>query len=93
MNRSVFSQVVAEEVHTSPKLSSTATITVSITDVNDNAPYFENINQVTGSFTASVSETAEPGELVKSIVAKDEDSGSFGINGIVYQLEGNGSEK
>lgn len=80
-------------MHTSPKISSTATITVSITDVNDNAPYFENVDPRTGSYTATVSETAPPGELVTSILAKDKDSGNFGIKGIVYQLEGNGSEK
>lgn len=85
--------MVAEEVHTSPKLSSTATITVSVTDVNDNAPYFENVDSRTGSYTATVSETAQVGELVTSIVAKDKDSGSYGVNGIVYELEGNGSEK
>ncbi|EEB19942.1 conserved hypothetical protein [Pediculus humanus corporis] len=85
--------VVAEEISDVPERSSTATVTVAITDVNDNAPYFENVDPRTGSYSATVSETASPGELVTSILAKDKDSGSYGVKGIVYQLEGNGSEK
>ena len=86
-------KVVAEEISDVPERSSTATVTVAITDVNDNAPYFENVDPRTGSYSATVSETASPGELVTSILAKDKDSGSYGVKGIVYQLEGNGSEK
>lgn len=80
--------VVAEEVYTNPKLSSTATVTISITDANDNSPMFD--NEV---YTATVSETASAGTLVTTITAKDRDSGSFGENGIVYQLFGNGAER
>ncbi|GLV42165.1 Cadherin 87A, partial [Carabus blaptoides fortunei] len=80
--------VVAEEVYTNPRLSSTATVTVSITDANDNAPTFD--NEV---YTATVSETASPGTLVTTITAKDRDSGRFGENGIIYQLFGNGAER
>nr|OXU29140.1 hypothetical protein TSAR_006401 [Trichomalopsis sarcophagae] len=79
--------VVAEEVHTNPKLSSTATVTVGITDVNDNAPSFSN-----PSYTALVSETAGPGTPITTITAKDRDSGRFGAAGIIYQLIGKGSE-
>lgn len=63
-------QVIAEEVHTEPRLSSTATVTVSITDANDNAPSFNS-----PTYTALVSETAIPGTPVTSITAKDRDSG------------------
>lgn len=63
-------QVVAEEVHTNPKLSSTATVTVSITDANDNSPTFSN-----PTYTAVVLETAPPGTTVLTITAKDRDSG------------------
>lgn len=80
--------VVAEEVYTNPKLSSTATVTVSITDANDNWPVFDN-----EAYTATVSETASPGTLVTTITAKDMDSGKFGENGIVYTLFGNGADK
>lgn len=80
--------VVAEEVYTNPRLSSTATVTVTITDANDNAPTFD--NEV---YTATVSETASPGTLVTTITAKDRDSGRFGENGIIYQLFGNGAER
>lgn len=80
--------VVAEEVYTNPKLSSTATVTVSITDANDNPPTFDS-----ESYTATVSETASPGTLVTTITAKDRDSGRFGENGLIYQLFGNGAER
>jgi hypothetical protein len=42
--------IIAEETQTEPRLSSTATLTVSITDVNDNRPFFEH-----ESYTATVS--------------------------------------
>lgn len=80
--------VVAEEVYTNPRLSSTATVTVSITDANDNWPVFDN-----EAYTATVSETASPGTVVTTITAKDRDSGRFGENGLVYQLFGNGAER
>ncbi|XP_015514773.1 cadherin-87A isoform X1 [Neodiprion pinetum] len=79
--------VIAEEVHTEPKLSSTATVTVSITDANDNAPSFNS-----PTYTALVSETAIPGTPVTTISAKDRDSGQFGTAGIIYQLLGQGAE-
>lgn len=78
--------VIAEETLTSPKLSSTATLTVQITDSNDNRPLFEQ-----ESYTASVSETAHAGQLITTITAKDMDSGHFGEAGIRYELSGTGS--
>lgn len=78
--------VIAEETLTSPKLSSTATLTVQITDSNDNRPRFEQ-----ESYTASVSETAHAGQLITTITAKDMDSGHFGEAGIRYELSGAGS--
>lgn len=78
---------VAREMYTEQKLSSTATITVSVFDVNDNAPAFDQ-----DSYSATVSEIASPGTLVITIVAKDRDSGKFGENGLVYRLAGNGAE-
>ncbi|KAF5278616.1 hypothetical protein FQA39_LY00658 [Lamprigera yunnana] len=79
---------MAREVHTDPALSSTATITITVTDANDNSPTFDQT-----SYTATVSEVAVPGTLVATITAKDRDSGKFGELGIVYELSGNGSEK
>lgn len=78
--------IIAEETLTSPKLSSTATLTVQITDSNDNRPKFEQ-----ESYTASVSETAHAGQLITTITAKDMDSGHFGEAGIRYELSGAGS--
>lgn len=79
--------VIAEETDTNPKLSSTATITVSVLDVNDNKPMFEQ-----ESYSASVSESALPGQYITTITAKDMDSGNFGDAGLRYSLSGNGAE-
>lgn len=79
--------IYAEETLTNPKLSSTATLTVSITDVNDNFPQFEQ-----ESYTATVSETASPGQYITTITASDMDSGEFGDQGIRYMLNGTDAE-
>lgn len=79
--------IVAEETLTNPKLSSTATLTVSLSDVNDNFPHFEQ-----DTYTASVSETATEGQLITTITATDMDSGAFGDQGIRYSLNGTGAE-
>lgn len=79
--------VIAEETQTNPKLSSTATLTVSITDSNDNRPIFEQ-----DSYSTTVSETAHPGHLITTITARDLDSGHFGDQGIRYSLSGTGAE-
>ncbi|XP_030375900.1 cadherin-87A [Scaptodrosophila lebanonensis] len=79
--------VVAEETETNPKLSSTATITVTVLDANDNKPSFEQ-----ESYTASISEAALPGQYITTITAKDVDSGNYGDAGIRYSLSGTGAE-
>lgn len=79
---------VARELYTKEQLSSTATVTVTVLDINDNAPTFDQ-----EGYSAVISEMATPGSLVATIVAKDRDSGRFGENGIVYKLGGNGAEK
>lgn len=79
---------VARELYTQEQLSSTATVTVTVLDINDNAPTFDQ-----EGYSAVISEMATPGSLVATIVAKDRDSGRFGENGIVYKLGGNGAEK
>lgn len=81
-------QVIAEETLTNPRLSSTATVVVSVTDTNDNPPQFAQ-----EAYTATVSETASPGTVVTTIVASDRDTGQFGADGIKYSLFGNGAEK
>ncbi|KAJ8942766.1 hypothetical protein NQ318_002926 [Aromia moschata] len=80
--------VVAKELYTEKKLSSTATVTVTVMDVNDNAPTFDQ-----EGYSAAISEMATAGTLVITIVAKDRDSGKFGENGIVYRLGGNGADR
>ncbi|CAH1176398.1 unnamed protein product [Phaedon cochleariae] len=79
---------IAKELYTEEKLSSTATVTIIVADINDNPPVFDQ-----ESFSATISEIATPGTLVTTIVAKDRDSGRFGENGVVYRLGGSGSEK
>ncbi|XP_045467864.1 cadherin-87A isoform X2 [Harmonia axyridis] len=79
---------VAREILTDEKLSSTATITITVTDVNDHSPTFEE-----QSYNSTISETASPGTLVTTITANDEDGGHFGSDSILYNLEGPGSEK
>ncbi|XP_077297943.1 cadherin 87A [Arctopsyche grandis] len=79
--------VIAEELYTTPRLSSTATVTVTVTDVNDNAPTFKHV-----SYSAVVSEQATPGTHVLTITAIDRDHSRFGTEGIVYELFGNGAE-
>lgn len=80
--------VIAEETDTSPKLSSTSTVTVEITDANDNSPQFDR-----EAYSASIDETAIPGDPIVTITALDVDTGSFGTKGIVYSLVGHGAER
>ncbi|KAF9823771.1 hypothetical protein SFRURICE_000014, partial [Spodoptera frugiperda] len=80
-------EVIAEELHTSPRLSSKASVTVSLTDVNDNAPQFAE-----EPYSATLAEAALPGTRVGAIRATDRDTGRFGTEGIVYELSGNGAE-
>ncbi|CAH2040130.1 unnamed protein product, partial [Iphiclides podalirius] len=80
-------EVIAEEVHTSPKLRSKASVTVSLRDVNDNRPQF-----AAEPYAASVAEAAPHGARVAAIRASDADTGRFGTEGIVYELSGSGSE-
>lgn len=79
---------VARELYTEESLSSTATVTVTVTDINDNAPTFDQ-----EGYSATISEVASPGTPVITITAKDRDSGNFGENGIFYHLSGSRSER
>ncbi|XP_073952760.1 cadherin 87A [Choristoneura fumiferana] len=80
-------EVIAEELHTSPHLSSKASVIVTVTDVNDNAPVFAD-----DVYSTSVPENAPGGTRVAAVKATDRDSGRYGTEGIVYQLSGNGAE-
>ncbi|CAG4946283.1 unnamed protein product [Colias eurytheme] len=80
-------EVIAEELHTSPRLSSKASVTISLWDVNDNAPQFAE-----QAHAGSVREAAGAGARVLAIRAADRDTGRFGTEGIVYQLSGNGAD-
>ena len=54
--------VVATEEKTQERFSSSATITVEVEDLNDNNPTFD-----LESYTASIPESALPGELLHVI--------------------------
>uniref|UniRef100_A0AAR2L9B7 Protocadherin-16 n=1 Tax=Pygocentrus nattereri TaxID=42514 RepID=A0AAR2L9B7_PYGNA len=65
-------QVVAQD-HGSPSLSSTATVEITVLDVNDNSPKFSS-----SSYTIDVSEDAAVGTPVLDVTAKDADDGQNG---------------
>ena len=64
-----------------PRLSSTARITVTVINVNDQDPKFEQ-----KSYTASVKENSPPGTHVTAVKALDGDEGQFGE--VSYSLIG-----
>lgn len=65
-------QVIAEELHTNPRLSSKASVTVSVLDVNDNAPIFES-----PVYSTKISESAVRGTPITTITAMDRDTGRY----------------
>ena len=56
--------VVATEEKTKKRLSSSATITVEVEDLNDNSPVFD-----LDSYTQTISENSVPGNFLTAIVA------------------------
>ncbi|KAK3090257.1 hypothetical protein FSP39_010440 [Pinctada imbricata] len=80
MNQTTF-QIVAREIGTSERRSSTATITVFIEDMNDNQPEFDQT-----SYLAYIAENVSPGANVTRVHATDLDSGIRGE--ITYSLRG-----
>ncbi|EEZ99177.2 cadherin 23 [Tribolium castaneum] len=79
---------LAKELYTEEKLSSTATVTVSVSDINDNAPTFDQ-----DGYSTAISEVSSPGTPIITITARDRDSGKFGEDGIFYHISGSGSER
>ncbi|KAI9558883.1 hypothetical protein GHT06_015672 [Daphnia sinensis] len=67
------------------RLSSTATLTILLVDVNDNNPIFEE-----PSYSFNVVENSAPGLLIARLSATDADSGVYGQ--LRYELRGFGSE-
>uniref|UniRef100_A0A8C1DTL6 Protocadherin-16 n=1 Tax=Cyprinus carpio carpio TaxID=630221 RepID=A0A8C1DTL6_CYPCA len=68
-----YSLKVVVQDHGSPSLSSTATVEISVLDVNDNSPKFGS-----SSYTVDVSEDAAVGLLVLDATATDVDEGENG---------------
>ncbi|XP_061191904.1 cadherin-23-like isoform X2 [Saccostrea echinata] len=73
--------VIARELKTNPRRSSSVKMTVHILDVNDNQPQFEN-----SSYSAEIPENSPPGTTFKTLKATDQDSGVFGD--ITYSVRG-----
>ncbi|XP_026808223.1 cadherin-87A [Rhopalosiphum maidis] len=76
--------VIASEASEKYDLTSTATLTIQVTDVNDNPPEFDN-----NAYTLIVNETATPGTIIGVVKATDRDSNPS----IVYTLSGPSADK
>ncbi|XP_025199596.1 cadherin-87A isoform X2 [Melanaphis sacchari] len=76
--------VIASEPSEKYDLTSTATLTIQVTDVNDNPPEFDN-----NAYTLTVNETATPGTIIGIVKATDRDSNP----NIVYTLNGPSADK
>ncbi|KAM6972795.1 protocadherin Fat 1a [Aplochiton taeniatus] len=63
----------------SPPLSDMATVNINLTDVNDNSPSFSQ-----ATYAAVISEDAEPGKTVVTVVAEDVDGPSY--NQVRYSI-------
>ena len=83
-NQSYVLEVVAYDLGT-PSRSSTANITISIVDLNDNPPILDSESYVTGAFENSTVNTS----LLVTIMATDSDSGENSV--INFNLTGDGS--
>ncbi|KAJ8412516.1 hypothetical protein AAFF_G00128520, partial [Aldrovandia affinis] len=78
-SRSSYILVVVAQDHGTPPLSSTATVEVTVLDVNDNSPRFES-----ASYTVDVAEDSAEGTVVLEVSAMDEDED---VNGkVLYFL-------
>ncbi|XP_059167286.1 cadherin-23-like isoform X3 [Physella acuta] len=82
-NKIIIFQIVAREMETKEKRSSSATVTLYIEDMNDNAPLFAQAN-----YTFSVFENTAPGTPVQNFTATDIDSDIYGTKSIRYSLRG-----
>ncbi|XP_050394981.1 cadherin-23 isoform X6 [Patella vulgata] len=80
-NPEIIFQVVAREVDTVEKRSSTATVTVTVEDMNDNAPVFPN-----ETYVVRVKENTDINTVIQTIQATDADEGVFGS--ITYSIRG-----
>ncbi|GFS14227.1 protocadherin-16-like, partial [Elysia marginata] len=69
------------------KLTFTATVTVTITDVNDQAPYFLSLPSV------SKPEDLTIGSSIAEVVAQDDDEGANGREKLIFCLEDDGISK
>ncbi|XP_050430558.1 cadherin-87A [Adelges cooleyi] len=76
--------VIASEQSEKYHLTSTATLNIQVTDINDNRPEFEN-----KAYTFTVNEIATPGTVIGVVKASDRDSNP----NIIYSLTGPLAEK
>lgn len=74
--------VVASDLGEIPSLSGTATVTVVVTDVNDNPPRF-----LEQRYFGSVQESSPPGEVVAALDTRDDDSSAVNRQ-VSYHITG-----
>jgi hypothetical protein len=63
-------------------------ITISVQDVNDNKPLF-----TSETYYVLVTQFSKAPQEILNFEVKDKDSGKYGLNGLVCNLMGRGSEK
>uniref|UniRef100_A0A8C3BWC7 Cadherin domain-containing protein n=1 Tax=Cairina moschata TaxID=8855 RepID=A0A8C3BWC7_CAIMO len=81
---SAYNITITARDHGSPALSSRAALVLEVSDVNDNAPVFEE-----AAYSAYVAENNAAGALVLRVHARDADAGTNGL--VSYWLEGDGA--
>jgi hypothetical protein len=79
--------LTSKEQRTRERLSATASVVVTVVDVNDNRPRFPQ-----PMYTATISESSQPGTAVAAVSATDLDSGDFGTGSLRYRLSGDGAD-
>eukprot|EP00075_Anas_platyrhynchos_P034860 XP_027324113.1 protocadherin gamma-B5-like isoform X2 [Anas platyrhynchos] len=81
---SAYNITITARDHGSPALSSRAALVLEVSDVNDNAPVFEE-----AAYSAYVAENNAAGALMLRVHARDADAGTNGL--VSYWLEGDGA--
>ena len=78
--QAVYTITVAATDQGVPSLTGRANLTLYVTDINDQAPYF------TANYTASIMENASLGMLVLTVSALDDDVGDNAVSTYRYVL-------
>ncbi|XP_065836705.1 protocadherin-16-like [Oscarella lobularis] len=79
-------KIVAGDKGSPPLESNAITVTITIDDVNDNAPKFDGVSS-SGDYRINASETLAPGTVIATLTATDADAGDAGK--VTYSFVGN----